>query len=103
MATTPEAKVKAKVVAILKAYEAYYFYPVTGGYGASGVPDIVGCYCGDFFAIECKAGKNIPTALQERNLAQIKKAGGYALVINEDNIDRVKEMLDEIETWNAKE
>ena len=98
MATTPEAKVKAKVVAILKAHEAYYFYPVTGGYGASGVPDIVGCYRGDFFAIECKAGKNIPTALQERNLAQIKKCGGYALVINEDNIELVANMLDEIDT-----
>ena len=102
MATTPEAKVKAKVVAILKAYEAYYFYPVTGGYGASGVPDIVGCYRGDFFAIECKAGKNIPTALQERNLAQIKKCGGYALVINEDNIEQVTSMLDEIESWNKE-
>lgn len=96
MATTPEAKVKAKVVAILKAYEAYFFYPVTGGYGASGVPDIVGCYHGKFFAIECKAGKNIPTALQERNLMKIKECGGYALVINEDNIKHVEEMLDEI-------
>ena len=38
---TPEKKVKDKVVAILKAYGAYYFYPVTSGYGASGVPDIV--------------------------------------------------------------
>ncbi len=102
MATTPEAKVKAKVVAILKAYEAYFFYPVTGGYGASGVPDIVGCYRGRFFAIECKAGKNIPTALQERNLAQIKKCGGYALVINEDNIEQVTSMLDEIESWNKE-
>ena len=102
MATTPEAKVKAKVVAILKAHEAYFFYPVTGGYGASGVPDIVGCYQGRFFAIECKAGKNIPTALQERNLAQIKKCGGYALVINEDNIEQVTSMLDEIESWNKE-
>jgi hypothetical protein len=38
---TPEAKVKAKAVAQLKALGAYYFYPVTGGYGSSGVPDIV--------------------------------------------------------------
>lgn len=103
MATTPEAKVKAKVVAILKAHDVYYFYPVTGGYGASGVPDIVGCYHGDFFAIECKAGKNIPTALQERNLAKIKSAGGYTLVINEDNIYRVDDMLAEIERWNTQE
>ena len=46
MAMTPEAKVKKKVVAVLKELGAYYFYPVTGGYGQSGVPDIVGCYQG---------------------------------------------------------
>ena len=30
---TPEAKVKKKVVEQLKQLRAYYFYPVTGGYG----------------------------------------------------------------------
>ena len=87
MAMTPEAKVKKKVVAILKEMGAYYFYPVTGGYGQSGVPDIVGCYRGRFFGIECKAGKNKPTPLQEKNLKQIAEAGGVSLVINEDNIE----------------
>lgn len=89
MAATPEAKVKAKVVAKLKARGAYYFYPVTGGYGSSGVPDIVGCADGQFFGIECKAGKNKPTPLQQKNLEQIKAAGGIALVVNESNIDDV--------------
>lgn len=93
MATTPEAKVKKKVVAILKEAGAYYFYPVTGGYGNSGVPDIVGCYNGKFFGIECKAGKNKPTALQEMNLQQISSNGGIALVINECNIDDVRSVL----------
>ena len=37
---TPEAKVKKKVTEILKQFGAYYFYPVTGGYGMSGIPDI---------------------------------------------------------------
>ena len=87
MAMTPEAKVKKKVVAILKEMGAYYFYPVTGGYGQSGVPDIVGCYQGRFFGIECKAGKNKPTPLQDKNLKQIAEAGGVSLVINEDNIE----------------
>ena len=93
MAMTPEKKVKQAVVKQLREYGAYHFYPVTGGYGASGVPDIVGCYCGRFFAIECKAGKNKPTALQEKNLSDIHKTGGIALVVNEDNIDVVTSML----------
>ena len=84
---TPEAKVKRKAVAQLKAMDAYYFYPMTYGYGRSGVPDIVACYCGKFFGIECKSGSNKPTALQEKNLEDINKAGGFAMVVNEENVD----------------
>jgi len=94
MATTPEAKVKKKVVTILKQAGAYYFYPVTGGYGASGVPDIICCYQGRFIGIECKAGKNKPTKLQELNLERIEATGGIAMVINETNIDLVQQTID---------
>ena len=87
---TPEKKVKAKVVEILKGFGAYYFYASTGGYGASGVPDIICCYKGRFIGIECKAGKGKTTALQEKNIAQIIAQGGLALVVNEDNIEEVR-------------
>jgi Holliday junction resolvase len=90
---TPEAKVKKVVVQQLKDMGAYYFYPVTGGYGRSGVPDIVGCYEGLFFGIECKAGKNKPTPLQEKNLKEISEAGGLALVVNEENMRMTRELL----------
>ena len=80
-------------MAVLKEARAYYFYPVTGGFGGSGVPDIVGCYHGRFFGIECKAGKNKPTPLQQKNLESIKSMGGVALVINEDNIEDVHIMM----------
>lgn len=95
MAQTPEVKVKNKAVAQLKALGAYYFYPVTGGWGGSGVPDIVGCYKGLFFGIECKAGKNKPTKLQDLNLRQIDTAGGLALVVNEANVADVTTQLKE--------
>jgi Holliday junction resolvase len=93
MAMTPEAKVKKKVVEVLKTLGAYYFYPVTGGYGTSGVPDIVACRKGRFVAIECKAGKNKPTALQQQNLDAIEKAGGTTAVINEHNVGELHEIL----------
>jgi Holliday junction resolvase len=93
MAMTPEAKVKKVVVKQLKDLGAYYFYPVTGGYGGSGVPDIVGCYKGFFFGIECKAKKNKPTPLQQKNLDAITDAGGFALVVNEENMNLVGELL----------
>ena len=97
MADTPEVKVKKKVVAILKEHRAYYFYPVTGGFGGSGVPDIVGCYNGKFFGIECKAGRNKPTPLQQKNLAAIAAVGGVALVVNEDNIEDVGNLMRSIQ------
>jgi Holliday junction resolvase len=96
VAQTPESKVKAKVVAQLKALGAYYFYPVTGGYGGSGVHDIVGCLRGKFFAIECKAGNNKPTPLQQKNIDAITKQGGLVWVVNEENLNEVTNILEAI-------
>ena len=93
---TPEAKIKKRVVNVLKENGAYYFFPATGGFGRSGVPDIVGCYRGVFFGIECKAGSNKPTALQEAEMRKIREANGITLVVNEENIDDVKIMLRDI-------
>ena len=90
---TPEAKVKKVVVNQLRNLGAYYFYPVTGGYGRSGVPDIVGCYKGKFFGIECKAGRNTPTPLQQINLDDIEKQKGIALVVNEKNMHSVQDIF----------
>ena len=91
--TTPEVKVKRKVVALLKEMNAYNFFTVMSGYGRSGIPDIIGCYRGVFFAIECKAGDNKTTALQEMQLQKIRDAGGIALIINEENIEHVQTAL----------
>jgi len=90
---TPEGKVKALVKGILKDIGAYYTMPSTGGYGSSGVPDFVVCNRGRFYGIECKAGKGITTSLQEKHLHEIRIAGGKAIVINELNIDELREYL----------
>lgn len=90
---------KKVVVKHLKELGAYYFYPVTGGYGKSGVPDIIGCHAGLFFGIECKAGKNKATPLQEKNLREINAAGGLDLIVNEDNMDDVTNLLT---SWAAQ-
>lgn len=83
---TPEGKVKDKAKHILDKIGAYYFMPSTGGYGRSGIPDIVGCLNGVFFAIECKANGGRPTALQLREIDRINVAGGFAIVVDEDNV-----------------
>ena len=86
MATKPEVKVKKDIKAILNKHGAYQFTPVTGGFGKSGVPDIVACVKGKFVGIEAKAGNKKPTALQEKNLTDIINSGGVAILVNEHGI-----------------
>ena len=95
MALTPVAKVKKKVKEILDQMGVYHFSPMQNGMGRAGIPDIIGCLEGQFLGIECKAGKGTTTALQERELTRIQNAGGYALVVNETNINQ----LWEIKEW----
>lgn len=85
--STPEGKVKAAVKKLLDRHNIYYFMPATGGYGRSGVPDFICCVKGNFVAVETKAGKAKPTALQLREMEKIKDSGGLTFVINEDNVD----------------
>lgn len=90
--------------------KAWYYSPVQMGRGASGIPDIIACMptvirqedvgktLGLFVGIEAKVGSNKPTPLQTRQLQEIAKAGGMALVITGQDkkpyvIDRVHERL----------
>lgn len=84
--STPESKVKDKIKKLLKEHNVYYAMPMGTGYGNSGVPDFLCCVNGEFLAIEAKAGKGKPTALQEKNMRDIEKAGGRALVVSDDPI-----------------
>ena len=99
MARTPEAAVKVRVVEMLKAFapDVWWSFPLTGGFGNSGTPDILACCWGHFLAIECKAGNNKPTALQQREIDNIITAGGAALVINESNLEVLAVLL---AAWN---
>lgn len=94
MAMTPEGLVKKKVKAMLDEMGVYHFSPMQNGMGRAGIPDIIGCFDGCFIAIECKAGKGTTTALQERELTRIQNAGGYALVVNEKNINQLQEITE---------
>jgi Holliday junction resolvase len=94
---TPESKVKKKVKKILDDLGAYHFSPMTAGFGRSGVPDIIACYKGKFIGIECKSGDNKPTLLQLRNIDDIKRNQGLAIVINEDNIESLLALVKEIQ------
>jgi len=86
MARTPEAKVKANIKKILQLHGVYYAMPMGTGYGNSGVPDFLCCLNGKFLAVEAKANGGIPTALQQKHLDDIHKAGGEWWIVNETNL-----------------
>ena len=93
MADTPEKKVKTQVKKQLDEMGIYHFSPYQAGMGRAGIPDIICCYRGLFVAIECKAGNGKTTALQEREINAIRTAKGLAFVINEENVNQLKELL----------
>jgi Holliday junction resolvase len=85
--------VKAQLRKKLDALGIYHFMPPANGFGRAGIPDVIGCYNGQFVAFECKAGKGKTTALQEREIHNIQLAKGWAFVITELNVDHVEELL----------
>ncbi len=93
MARTPENAVKAAVKKLLDEMGIYHFSPVQNGMGRAGIPDIIGCFRGRFLGIECKAGKGKTTALQDLELEKIRQAKGFAYVVNETNLQDLKELL----------
>lgn len=91
---TPEGVVKNRTRKILQAHKVYYFSPAANGFGRTGIPDFVCCVDGYFFAIECKAGTNKPTALQTMEISAIMEAGGVAIVVNESNIEDIAKIVE---------
>lgn len=83
---TPEGKVKDDIKKYLISLgdDCWFFMPMMMGYGRKGIPDIVGCLRGNFFAVEVKApGKEkATTPWQDRELHKVNQAGGYAIVIS---------------------
>lgn len=71
----------------------YHFPAFSGGYGRSGVPDDIACYQGCFVAVEYKANGGKPTALQLKNMDDIRKSGGIALLVDETNVHQLEELI----------
>lgn len=89
---TPEGRVKEDVKKVLRSYGVYYHMPVQNGMGQPSL-DFVTCPWGFYFAIETKArGKEI-TARQHRTILEILRSGGYAMVCDGSNFDRLDEVL----------
>ncbi len=99
MAKGPEARVKDQVKKILQERGAWYYMPIQNGMGVVGIPDFIGCYQGQFFAIETKAPGKLNT-LTPNQLARIKEigdAGGVTVVATD--AESVKALLDSMDVY----
>ena len=91
MAQTPEAKVKKFVKDFMFSNfeDIWYFSPMAGQFGNTGVPDHLYLWKGVFIAIEAKADGNSPTALQWKHLKHIARQGGVAAVVTGKDLDKM--------------
>ena len=94
MADTPETKFQMKVRSELKKIPGLWFYKASDR-AASGIPDIIGCYQGRFFAWELKVPPNKLKrgSLQEHVVLQILESGGLAREVVPDTLaSAIKEL-----------
>ena len=62
-----------------------------GMYGTAGIPDIIACIGGKFYAFEVKTPVGKTTALQDATIRKIKNCGGYAGIVR--SVEDVKRIL----------
>ena len=93
---TPEGKIKTEIKKYLDSLGdlCWYFMPAMNGYGRKGIPDIVGCFSGVFFAFEVKSAEGKATPWQERELEKILKTGSRAAIVR--NVADVDAIISEL-------
>ena len=75
-----EVNLQNKIITLLKKIPKVWYTKVSDRY-ITGVPDIIGCINGKFFALELKATKGRASKLQEYNINKIKEAGGSVCIV----------------------
>lgn len=87
-----EKDITAAIMRVLKTVPRCFAWKEHGGmYGTAGIPDVICCLDGRFFAFEVKTPEGSVTKLQECTIHRIKVAGGHAYVVR--SVDDVKAVL----------
>ena len=89
-----EKLVKEALKKYLKAIGAYYYMPVSMGYGAASI-DFFVCYKGKFYGIETKKdGIKEPTKRQGFVLRDIVESGGMVILETSTNLESTRLTLE---------
>ena len=87
-----ESVIVRSILNHLKSMPDCFAWKEHGGmYGTAGIPDIICCIGGNFFAFEVKTEKGTVTKLQEATIDKIKAAGGTAAVVR--SVEDVKQVV----------
>ncbi len=87
-----EKDITAAIMRFLRMVPRCFAWKEHGGmYGTAGIPDVICCLDGRFFAFEVKTPDGVVTKLQERTIHKIKVAGGHAYVVR--SVEDVKAVL----------
>ena len=84
MAKGPESRLQSRIMKFLKNYGGVWINVHGGMFQTSGVPDIIGCLDGRFYAFEIKTPDKFKrkdhnlSALQKGMLSDLREAGGRA-------------------------
>ena len=90
-----EKNFENKIKRYLKSKGAWFVKFFANEFTKCGIPDIIGCYHGRFFAIEVKGGSNYGlTDLQRHNLKLINKAGGVGLCVYPGGFDEMVRLFE---------
>ena len=84
-----EQKIQKEIMDYLKERGAYTVKTMVTN--SNGVPDILCCHNGDFFAIEVKKEDGTVSKMQEHHIGKIIEAGGTAIVAR--SLNDVKEII----------
>lgn len=87
-----EKEIVSKILRYLKTVPKCFAWKEHGGiYGTAGIPDIVACIDGKFYAFEVKTPVGKTTKLQEATIRKILACSGTASVVR--SVDEVRAVI----------
>lgn len=88
-----EKDIVKAIMKYLKTVPHCFAWKEHGGmYGTAGIPDIIACVDGRFYAFEVKTETGKPTKLQEAAIRKILNAGGVAVIVR--SVDEVRAVME---------
>ena len=87
-----EKEIVVKILNYLKTVPGCFAWKEHGGiYGTAGIPDIIACIDGRFYAFEVKMPEGKTTKLQDATIRKILACGGIASVVR--SVDEVRAVV----------